>query len=95
VTNMYYMFGFANAFSGNLSAWDISSVTNMSQMFESVTLSIENYDALLVSWSNQSLQSDVSFNAGNSDYSESSQSARDVLTGTYNWTITDGDRIEE
>jgi surface protein len=89
VTNMDGMFNEALAFNGDLSTWDVSSVTNMSLMFESVTLSTDNYDALLVGWSNRTLQSDVSFNAGNSEYSESSQSARDVLTGTYNWTITD------
>ena len=59
-------------------------------MFESMTLSTVNYDALLTGWINYSLQSNVYFNGGNSKYSSSSQSARDILTDVYGWNVTDG-----
>jgi len=65
-------------------------VTDMGLMFQNVTLSTANYDALLGGWSQLSLQNDVAFSAGNSTYSSSSQTARDVLTNTFNWTVTDG-----
>lgn len=90
VMDMNAMFYEADAFNGDLSTWDVSSVTSMGDMFAGVTLSTENYNALLVGWSNQSLQSDVDFDAGNSFYSGSSQAARDVLTGTFKWSVIDG-----
>lgn len=84
------MFYAAVAFNQDISAWDISAVTDMSMMFLSATLSTSNYDALLTGWSVQSVQSNVTFDGGNSMYSSASQSARDTLTGASNWTITDG-----
>ena len=73
----------------DLSGWDVSSVTDMLRMFSGVTLSTANYDALLRGWSALlSLQRDVSFDGGNSKYC--TESARNVLINTYNWTITDG-----
>ena len=89
VTNMSWMF-YDSAFNQDISAWDVSSVTSMSVMFGSVTLSIENYDALLKGWSNQTLQNGVRFSVGNSQYSPSAQAARNILTNTYNWYVTDG-----
>jgi len=65
-------------------------VTRMGNMFTNVTLSLSNYDALLLGWSAQSLQRDVTFDGGNSQYSFSSQAARDTLTDAFGWTVTDG-----
>ena len=90
VTNMYAMFDNATNFDQNLSSWDVSNVTDMSSMFSNVTLSTQNYDALLTGWSNQSLENNVVFDGGNSQYSSVSSSARQTLTDTFSWTITDG-----
>jgi len=65
-------------------------VTRMESMFDDVTLSRVNYDALLSGWSAQSLQSNVRFSGGNSQYSPSSQAARDTLTDAFGWTVIDG-----
>jgi len=90
VTNMEGMFFGASTFNQNLGSWDVSFVTMMNSMFTDVTLSQTNYDALLLGWSVRSLQSNVRFNAGNSQYSSSSQAARDTLTDAFGWTVTDG-----
>ena len=90
VTNMRHMFDGASAFNQNLSAWNVSSVREMDGMFTDVTLTLANYDALLLGWSAQSLQSNVTFSGGNSQYSSSSQAARDTLTEAFGWTVTDG-----
>ena len=66
------------------------AIRDMKDMFGNVTLSTEHYDALLLAWSMRSLQQDVSFSAGNSQYSASLQSARDTLTNAFNWTVIDG-----
>ena len=89
VTDMGYMFSGATAFNQAIGQWNVAAVTNMSSMFAGVTLSTANYDALLSGWSGQTVQNNVFFSAGNSQYSAAAQNARDVLVNTYNWTITD------
>lgn len=90
VTNMSAMFDGAYSFNQDLSKWDVTNVRDMEDMFDSVTLSTDNYDALLLAWSLQSLQQDVTFSAGNSQYSAPFQSARDTLTKAFNWIVIDG-----
>lgn len=90
VTNMNQMFWGADTFDQDLANWDVSLVTDMTSMFANISLSTANYDSLLLGWSAQSLQSNVTFSAGNSTYSSSSQSARDVLTDAFNWDVRDG-----
>jgi hypothetical protein len=92
VTDMSWMFSGATAFDQSLAGWDISSVTTMEDMFADVTLSTANYDAILISWGSNAVESDVVFGAGNSKYSAgAAATARGVLTGAPNsWTITDG-----
>ncbi len=90
VTNMQYMFHGASAFNRDISGWDVSNVMAMDSMFLSVTLSTANYDALLLGWSQLSLQASVNFHGGNSQYSHDAIAARAVLTTTFGWTITDG-----
>ncbi len=60
-------------------------------MFSGAGLSTENYDNLLMGWSQQELQPNVDFHAGNSRYSFSDPAvARQSIIDTFNWTITDG-----
>jgi hypothetical protein len=61
----------------------------MYNMFYGATLSTANYDKLLLSWSNQAVQPNVNFNAGNSKYSSVAVDARQVLVDK-GWAITDG-----
>ncbi len=90
VTSMVDMFRDATSFDQNIGTWNISTVKYMDSMFYGAGLSTTNYDILLTGWSNQSLQLDVSFDAGSSQYSSSSQSARDTLTNSFGWFIQDG-----
>jgi surface protein len=87
VTNMNAMF-YGTAFDQNLSSWDVSSVAGMTSMFNTGSLSDSNYDAILLGWSQLTLQSNVTAHFGSAQYTQSD--ARTVLTDTYNWTITDG-----
>ena len=89
VTDMRLMFSGATVFNQDISGWNVSSVANMENMFRNVTLATENYDSLLIEWGNLSLQSGVSFSAGNSMYSSAATSARQYIIDTYGWTIID------
>jgi hypothetical protein len=87
MTEMFYD---ANNFNQDIGAWDISNVTLFGSMFTNVKLSTTNYDALLTGWSGQSLQSNVSFDGGNSKYSAGVASDRQGIIDNFSWTITDG-----
>ena len=92
VTNMGSMFQSASAFNQDLSSWDIGVLTNASNMFTSSGLTTANYDALLVGWAAQApnIQSGVTLSSVPCNYTiATAQAARDVLTGTYGWTIID------
>jgi surface protein len=90
VTNMSYMFQNATSFDQNLGTWDVSNVTNMSNMFTNIELSTENYDGLLNGWSQLPLKSNVTLDAGYSQYSVNAQTARAKIISDFGWTINDG-----
>ncbi len=90
VGSMEEMFNGAVSFDQDLSAWQVSSVYDMEYMFHGVTLSTANYDAILNSWSEQSLCKSVKFDGGNSKYSTAAEAARAKIINDFNWTITDG-----
>jgi len=86
------MFEGATAFNQNLGGWNVSKVTDMTDMFKGITLSTANYDALLVGWDALELQDNITFHAGNSQSSSSAATiARANIISTDSWTITDVD----
>ena len=91
------MFSNASVFDQDLSNWDISSFSPAggNSFLQNITLSVNNYDALLNGWSTLSagesqIPTDVNFSGGNSQYSSAGESARNKLINEYNWTINDG-----
>ena len=97
LSNAGSMFSNASVFDQDLSNWDISSFSTAggNSFLQNITLSVNNYDALLNGWSTLStseaqIPTDVNFSGGNSQYSSAGESARDTLINTYGWTITDG-----
>ncbi len=89
VTNMSSMFYGATAFDQNLENWDVQNVIYMSNMFRDVTLSLNNYDALLIGWDMLNLRLNTNFHGGNSEYCMG-ESARDNIIASDNWSIVDG-----
>lgn len=92
VTDMAGMFNSVTLIDQDFSNWNISNVTDMTGMFFGVTLSTTNYDLLLIGWAALTVQNNVAFDGGNSVYTSggAAEAARDTLTNTYLWTITDG-----
>lgn len=78
-------------------SWDIVDVTTMTQMFEDSNNALSNseYNAILTGWSAQATpKTGVTAHFGDANYSSGAPAtARDVLTGTYSWTITDGGMV--
>ncbi len=74
-----------------LDNWTITSITDMPNMLGGVTLTTANYDAILIAWAAQEVQSGVNFHAGNSKYTGggAAETARTHLVSVHTWVITD------
>ena len=69
----------------------IDLVTNMGSFLSGVTLPTSQYSDLLVNYEAQSVQNNVSFSGGSSQYSVgAATTARADLISDHTWTITDG-----
>jgi uncharacterized repeat protein (TIGR01451 family) len=91
VESMFNIFDDASSFDQNLSQWKVNNVIYFQNMFNNISLSVENYDALLTAWSTQDLVTNRVFDAGHSIYcSAAAQNAHNYLTTTVGWTISDG-----
>ena len=91
----YMNFMFCNAFSFNktIDQWHVVNVNQMIGMFRSASsFSIENYDKLLVGWSQQPVQYNVDLELETKYCSDAAATAREKLTSDFGWTITDEGR---
>ncbi|NQZ45034.1 MAG: BspA family leucine-rich repeat surface protein [Flavobacteriaceae bacterium] len=90
VTDMTLMFAETDAFDQDLGNWDVGMVNTMEGMFNDSGLSNANYDNTLIGWNQlPTLQNDVAVGAPLNFYCLS-ESARQNLIDTYNWTFNDG-----
>ena len=89
VNTMNSMFAHATLFERNIGTWDVTSLTDATDMFRYNELDVANYDALLMGWDAQVLQSGVTFGGGNSQYCAASANHLNMTTND-TWTITDG-----
>ena len=96
VTSMNNMFYQSSSFNQDISSWSIASLTNAGAMLDSSGFSTINYDLLLDSttgWASQAtIQNNVGTSFGTTQYTAggNAEAGRNILTGTYGWTITDG-----
>ncbi len=88
VTNMITLLNNAKAFNQDLSSWNVEGVTDFTNFLSNSGLKASNYDKLLNSWRGQNVKSDLAFGAEGIYYCNA-KPAKDFLTNTYNWNITD------
>jgi len=95
VTNFRYCFERCFDLDQSFASWDISSATDVGRMFKSTTMSTANYDATLIGWASQSLNSGLSIDFGSARYTAGgdAETARNTLINTYGWTIVDGGSV--
>jgi surface protein len=92
VVFFYRMFSGATAFDQDLSNWNITSANSMDFMLSNSGLSTAHYDALLNSWTNEPVKTNVPLGAHNLKYCNATAS-RNNLISSYGWTIT-GDALD-
>ncbi len=89
VTDMSFMFSYSRI-NTDLSGWDVSNVTKMNSMLSPANeFSANNYDKLIIAWSQLDVQEDVTFDTPNYYCSEEAANARQKLMTDKNWTISE------
>jgi hypothetical protein len=91
VMNMERMFFDASSFNQDVSTWDISKINHLH--FNGSALSTENYDKLLIAWSQLNVQPNVSFGTAPTHYTNQAITARQRLIDEFNWGIFDAGLI--
>ena len=93
VQSMAYMFNSATAFNQDISGWNIVNVQQIQEFMGNKTYldySATLLDAIYNSWSTLPLTIPNVTSFGTIKYTAAGQAGKNILTGTYGWTITDG-----
>ena len=91
VENMLEMFGQAYSFNQDISNWNVSQVEDMEGMFRLTnSFNEQNYDKLLIAWSQQNLQPSVKLSGTVQYCSNEAAAAREKLINDFDWAIEDG-----
>ena len=88
VIDMWGMFHGTHSFNQDISNWNVSNVASMVNIFSNSGLSTNNYDNILIGWSQQNLQENVILRAVGINYCNG-EDARQSMIDNYGWTITD------
>ncbi|NRA65353.1 MAG: DUF285 domain-containing protein [Pseudobacteriovorax sp.] len=84
------MFDSADDFNQDLGSWDVSQSLNFDNMLRGSDLNTENYNAILIGWSNLQLMPDMSINFGSVRYSGADAiNARQSIVANFRWNIID------
>jgi surface protein len=91
VTDMRYMFHNADAFTrySDLGNWNVAAVTTMQSILQSHTIPTADYNAILIAWDAQAVQTGVAFGGGGSQSSGAGATARANLIADHGWVFTD------
>ncbi|MEX2411987.1 MAG: BspA family leucine-rich repeat surface protein [Candidatus Paceibacterota bacterium] len=89
VTNMEDMLRGVLSFNQDIGSWDVGNVQDMTYMLQATNITVENYDKILIGWSNKELQNDVPFGATNLKYCLAHE-FRQFIIDVYGWEISDG-----
>ncbi|CAG4999576.1 hypothetical protein DYBT9275_02256 [Dyadobacter sp. CECT 9275] len=91
VTTMNDMLRDADAFSQDLGDWDLKTGVILTGMFNSSGMACPEYSATLIGWAdNVNTPSSLTLGALDVQYGTNATDARNTLTTTKSWTITDG-----
>ena len=89
VSDMSYMF-YGSSINQPLGSWDISTADLIDHMLDGVTMSVQNYDDILIGWARLPiLPYSVIMGVINSHYSEAAAGYRQYLFDNYGWGIID------
>jgi hypothetical protein len=87
--NISYVFNESHFEGVGVDTWDVSAVTSATGLFTDSGLTTANYDAILIAWAAQSVQTGVILDAGTVQYTSAAAAARATLVAA-GWTINDG-----
>ncbi|WP_053404922.1 BspA family leucine-rich repeat surface protein [Persicobacter sp. CCB-QB2] len=91
VTDMSYMFYDARSFNGDLSPWQLSGLKRASQFIRNTAHTDEDYEQMLLSWSEQDINGGLEIDIDLSYCSTEAMQAKSLLENK-GWTITDQGR---
>ena len=89
-TDLYGILNGCTNFNQDVGGWNISAVTDVTNLMLGVTLSTTNYDNILVAWELLDLVNGLNVHFGSSKYTTTGQTAKNQIITDDSWSFTDG-----